>query len=211
MLYLDVDAIVKMTHWRLLEHFPGVTHRSWKDCSTVTALRARAKKDTKKAEDLFHSREDAIYALQFLELMSPATGQIDENVLTTLISSHNIDSGEAVLLGYVALQEGFRFVTGDKRAVKALSKTSVNHLFKGKIICVEQVFLWFLNSFGRRWMLERVCPQKNIDRNISIILGSQCDAKEADIRMGLDSSIRALRSDSKDVLIQEKMAQPTLN
>ncbi|WP_394708536.1 hypothetical protein [uncultured Desulfuromusa sp.] len=168
---------------------PKITNCSWADLATVSSLKYRAARSLEAPDGrLFHSVAAVQCALSCIELM----GEISEpnvDLLEVLSTSNQIDPGEAILLALTAADPNGYFLTGDKRALKAVSQLDIAPSFAGRMIIVEQILWKCLQVKGHGWLLENVCPFKSIDKTISIILGSRCDADAMHVCQGFSSYV----------------------
>lgn len=203
-LLVDVDALAKLAHWRILDELPDFTGVPLSQCTTLTSARFRAERAVKKPDGrVFRATEAATAALRAMDgMMGPLSP--DTQHLTTLQSISGIDAGEAVLLSALSAG-GARLLTGDKRALKALAEldSAQRAPFAGKIVLIEQVLLAALTRHGIEWLRERVCPYKHIDKAIGIAMGSRCDAPQQSVREGLESYINELKQAANPTLISE--------
>ncbi len=128
-LLIDVDALVKMAHWRMLPELPGSLDISWSNCATVSSLKFRASRAATEPDGkLFISTQAAQAAVlaiaEMSELAEPLPGHLE---LFQDISG--IDAGEAILFAGIMGDDSTYVLTGDKRALRALS----NIQFTGRI------------------------------------------------------------------------------
>ena len=75
---------------------------------------------------------------------------IETSVLEAIMAS-GADAGEAILAAKVATTPGAYLVTGDKRAIKALSTLppgTVRSALAGRILCFEELILGIVQSYG---------------------------------------------------------------
>jgi len=96
------------------------------------------------------------------------------------------------LLASIADNPNGRFLTGDKRALRALSGLGCASRYAGKILLVEHILWDCLERNGRDWVLQNVCPFRDIDKAITMILGSRCDANIENITDGIQSYINEI-------------------
>ena len=194
-LLVDVDALCKLAHWRLLDELPVLTGVGWSDCATLTSVKHRARRATSKPDGrLFRTAAAAEAALRAIEQMQPALEPSSVG-LNDLQDVAGIDAGEMVLLAAIAATPGARLLTGDKRALGALAamESSVRSRYAGRILLVEQVILGALDVNGLDWLRAHVCPEKDVDKTISMVMGSRCDASEQSVREGLASHLNAMQ------------------
>jgi hypothetical protein len=193
MFYADVDAVCKLANWNILQFLPELITAEWADIATISSLRHRIDQGIKKPDGkLFRSIQAAEVAKSCVALMSPLEAP-DSLLLEHLVSVPQIDPGEAILLALAADDPRGVFITGDKRALRALASHPIAPKFAGKVLCLEQLVEACLKLKGRDWFLSHVCPFREIDKAVSIILGSQCDAALEHLHEGFQSYIAELR------------------
>ena len=176
MLVVHVDALCKLAHWNVLPLLPELTGYSWKEMGTVSSLTYRAKKAMATPDGkLFRSTDAAKAALDAIVKMGEPS-EASPSILAGLSDARQIDAGEAVLLATIADDPTGRFLTGDKRALRALSNLSCASHFSGKILLLEHILMGCLELKGCNWVLENLCPFREVDKAIAMILGSRCDA-----------------------------------
>jgi hypothetical protein len=191
--YLDVDALAKLAHWNILQILPNLLQTTWAEIATVTSVRYRAAAAVKEPNGkLFRCKEAAMQALDCIAKMSPLP-EPDSALLDQLVGVHGIDPGEAILLASTASTAEGVFITGDKRALKAIAKHSLASSVEGKILCLEQVLMLCLGAQGREWLLSNLCPWRQIDTAVSMVLGNGCDATESNLSIGLESYIGEIK------------------
>lgn len=191
MVAVDVDAIAKLAHWNILPLLPELTGYGWDEIGTASSLIHRARRSVSAPDGrLFHASDAAKVAVEAISLMRADLGEASVEILGELSESDQIDAGEAVLLATIANDPNGRFLTGDKRALRALAGLDCARHFIGKIMMVEHIIGLCLEAKGRDWLLQNVCPARNADRSISIILGSRCDASLDSLKDGIESYIR---------------------
>ncbi len=192
MLVVDVDAISKLAHWNILPILSDLTGYAWEDIGTVSSLIHRANRAISVPDGkLFHTSGAARVAVDaILQMGTFATGSPE--ILCVLSESNQIDSGEAVLLASIAGEPNGIFLTGDKRAIRALSGLGCASLFSGKIMMIEHILWDCLENMGRDWVLQNVCPHRDIDKAINMILGSRCDANIENLTDGIRSYINEI-------------------
>lgn len=192
MLVVDVDALSKLAHWNILPLLPNLTGHSWGEIGTVSSLIHRANRAISYPDGkLFHSSDAARVVVDAISRMG-SLATVSPEILDVLSGSNQIDTGEAVLLATIADDPGGRFLTGDKRALRALSGLGCAQRFAGKILLVEHILWDCLESKGRDWVLQNICPFRAIDKTISMILGSRCDASIDNLTEGIQSYINEI-------------------
>lgn len=194
MLCVDVDALCKLAHWNILPLLPEITGYHWSDMATISSVKHRANRALEKPDGrLFHSVDAAKVVCECIEQMDTLPSPHTET-LSALAESHQIDSGEAVLLAAIAGDTKGILLTGDKRALRGLAQLDCAGKFAGRIMLIEQIIWLCLRVRGRDWLLSNVCPYQGMDKAISIVLGSQCDASTDSINDGIASYLAEIEN-----------------
>lgn len=203
-LLVDVDAMCKLAHWRLLELLPAITGVAPASCSTLVstkfrALRALDKPDGKvfRCVDAAKTVVSAVEA--FGELPQP-----DPALLTQFQDIAGIDAGEAVMLARLIEDPNALFLTGDKRALRAVAAMNeeVRASIAERVVPVECVIKCVLDAFGIDELRARVCTWKDIDKAVAVVMGSRCDQAEASVRDGLATYLGELHALCQPTLIR---------
>ncbi|MEN9863130.1 MAG: hypothetical protein RLZZ601_894 [Pseudomonadota bacterium] len=194
-IFFDVDALCKCAHWDVLDSLPELLGFEWAEAATLSSLKYRALK-AQEAPDgkIFKTAEAAKLANSTIDKMNLNFNSAMD-VFPELSDVVGIDGGEAIIFSAVAQHAEGYVLTGDKRALRALSKipkTSNIEFLKNKFICVEMLLLMLVDKYGVNWVREHFCPAREIDKTIMVILGSRCDANEESIREALGSYLREL-------------------
>jgi hypothetical protein len=193
-LLIDIDALCKLAHWRLLAGLPKFSGVDWVDCATLQSATFRARKSSAHPDGrLFQSTQAADEVLRVTSLMA---AQLDPDIehLSILQDLSGVDAGEAILFASIAGSNDHRLLTGDKRALRAIAALPdrLRLPYQNKIIIVEQVLKAALADFGVEKLREYVCPWVDIDIAVRNVMGSRCDATELSVREGLDSYIKEM-------------------
>lgn len=202
MLFIDADAMSKLAHWKILPELPSLLSTKWEEVTTISSLEFRARRAIQSLDyKLFHTVDAANVVLESIYNMAKPQDQSNEDILQELVDVRAIDTGEAVLLSKIANHSDNRLLTGDKRAITALSRLPIAEKFIGKIITIEQIILASLDIYGSCWLLEHICPFRNIDKMVQVVLGSDCDAEEANIREALNAYIKSIEKEFTPTLL----------
>ncbi|TAK90337.1 MAG: hypothetical protein EPO06_08645 [Burkholderiaceae bacterium] len=195
MLTLDVDAICKLANWRLLDELSNIMHIKPESMMTLGSLIHRAKRSIDKLDTrLFVATDAASNLAEFLRHTSPLP-EADPKLLAIFQDVADIDVGEAILFSILIQHPESRFVTGDKRALRALTNVpqGIREALAGRVICLEQVVAKTLAVYGLERLRKHICPHKDIDRSVANAMGSRCDAGQASVEEGLYSYIEEIR------------------
>jgi hypothetical protein len=203
-LLVDVDAMCKLAHWRLLELLPAITGVNPPACSTLASTKFRAVKALGKPDGKVFRCVDAAKAVvsaveTFGELPQP-----DPALLTKFQDVVGIDAGEAVMLARLIEDPNTLFLTGDKRALRAVAAMDrqVRASIAERVVPVECIIKCVLDMYGIDELRTRVCTWKDVDKAVAIVMGSRCDQAEASVREGLASYLGELHALCQPPLIR---------
>jgi len=201
-LFIDVDAVAKLAHWNVLPLLPQILGVPWSAMAAVPSLIHRTHRAVTTPDGkLFRTSAAAATAKAALEQMTDP-GVPDSTLLESLSAFPDIDPGEAILLALTAQTEGAALLTGDKRALRRLSKTPLAKKFSERIVVIEQVLQSTLKLKGRDWFLANVCPSREIDKAIAISLGSDCTVSQSNLEAGLASYIGEMEALANPSLVR---------
>lgn len=195
-LLVDVDALCKLAHWDLLPELANLTRCDWSAMSTVPSLRFRAQRATTAPDGkLFRHARAAQCVLDHVGRMASLPAS-DTAKLALFQDIPDIDAGEAVLFALVHGTADRHVLTGDKRALRALGRLpdSTRAPLGGRVIALESIVLSALDTHGIEWLRARICPDRDLDKAIAIVLGSRCDAAQDAVREGLVSYLGELHN-----------------
>lgn len=203
MLRIDVDAMCKLAHWRILPLLSELTGYAWENMGTLASLKFRALRAIEKPDGrLFHCKEAALLVVACMEEMSPLSPP-DPERLGLFQSVAQIDTGEAVLFALTMVDPNGCLLTGDKRSLRAVAGLDIADELVGRVLIIEQILLKALQTMGRDWILENVCPFREMDKAIGFILGSQCDSAQGAIEEGVASYLREVDQYHNPSLLKE--------
>lgn len=190
-LLIDNDVLIKLAHWELLDLLPSSMGRDWGEVATLESLKFRARRADKK---LFRSPEIAADLLERLErtVDLPAADLADISQMQGIVG---LDAGEIALLGACLSNPDTILVTGDKRALNALTNScppTLTERLCGRVICLEQLMVLMAEKAGPSPVIEGVMRCREIDSALRAIVGpSGCT--HAGFKEGMDSYIGELR------------------
>lgn len=203
-LLVDVDAICKLAHWQLLELLPTITGIEPNFFSTLESTKFRALKSLDKPDGkVFRCVDAAKAVITALEAFGDIP-QPDSALLSQFQDVAGIDAGEAVMLARLIEDPTSFFLTGDKRALRAVSvmEDKVRASLAERVIPVECIIKCVLDVFGIDELRARVCAWKDVDKAISNVMGSRCDMAESIVREGLASYLSELHELCEPSLIR---------
>lgn len=198
-LLLDNDVLLKAAHWDLLDVLPGLVGCKWPDMACLPQFPPRVA----RVEAQLFADPSVAHALSArlafcCELPAPDVG-----VIAALQSLPNIDAGELLLTGALAATPGALLLTGDKRAVTALSASPVARDCRERFICTEQLLWSALDVLGALEVTRRVRRWSFRDVTARIVVGTEIDKSADELRDGLISYIHALDCDAPGMLIRK--------
>ncbi|WP_062177773.1 hypothetical protein [Sphingopyxis sp. C-1] len=119
-----------------------------------------------------------------------------------------LDGGESQLLAILIQRACMLLITGDKRAIAALSVVAAD-IAGGKLYCMEQLMTRLVQVFTPETVRPRVCAEPSVDRAITASFGcSQPSAEVDDILAGLTSYIAHLESSAPAMLLHTNGLPP---
>ncbi|WP_285308781.1 hypothetical protein [Stenotrophomonas maltophilia] len=190
-LLIDNDVLIKLAHWELLDLLPPSLGVDWGDVATLESLKFRARRGDKK---LFQSAEIAAALLDRLMITAdlPAADLADISQMQGIVG---LDAGEIALLAACLSDPDTMLVTGDKRALNALTASCPPELTErlcGRVICLEQLMVLMAEKAGPSGVIEGVMRCREIDAAVRAVVGpSGCS--HASFKEGMDSYIGNLR------------------
>lgn len=120
----------------------------------------------------------------------------------------NKDKGEAILISHICYlsQQGHRnnyLLTSDKNCLRALNNSGftdiIEHL-NGKVWCLEQLILKYIEEFGFDIIQPKIYPVRDCDMNIKMIFGYSIQELEGAVKESLEKEIAGLRQDTCNLL-----------
>lgn len=174
---VDNDVLVKGAAYELLDELFQVISTSNAEIGLLGASRFLVPGRLRKAQ---LNKEPEVAVLHFEDLVKQAntiepTGEESRlaGELEFLAQKKNLslDSGESQLVAVLILRSLNNLVTGDKRAIASLEEVAGELIniedIRGKVICIEQLFLRLVGKFGQIISSE-VCMEPHIDKALSI-------------------------------------------
>jgi hypothetical protein len=203
LILLDNDALLKLARYGLLDEAIAVF-----GC-TITDVRvlATAKYVLFPAKNrliLCEDEESYSRLADFLSNVKPLDAKLaNPELLDTLTTVQNIDTGEALLLAVAASAKNTLIITGDKRSLAALcSDTSLVHIstaLAGRVVSMEVLFSDLVkHQFA--YIQERVKSKPNVDKALNIAFGVSISANYEAVQGALASYINHLRTVTENLL-----------
>jgi hypothetical protein len=201
----DNDALIKLIRYGLLDETINLFGSDPIDVS-VLATAKFSLLPAKNRLRFCQEEESALKLEQFLRTTTSLDARLAESKLLDALSSiPNIDAGESILFAIGATDLGSLVLTGDKRALIALSSNiSVRETFdalENRVVSIEVLLLQLIES---QFDYVQTCirSKQNVDKAISIAFGVTIPADIDSVREGLSSYVRHLRSETGKLLYQ---------
>lgn len=198
-LLVDNDILVKAAHWNLIDWVPPIADADWPATAGLEAIKYRARRADPK---LFKDASIAALLLDRLERCAQLP-EPDLMVVAALQGIQNLDIGEIQLIGALASLPDAVLLTGDKRALKALSAPAhadVIDRVGGRMLCLEQ-WLWFVHEqLDARALADSVRQHADMDTAARCVVGSRDAPTSESVRDGLASYLRDLDGNAPGML-----------
>lgn len=197
----DNDILLKLAHCDMFDEFLAYMQVPPKSIAILHTCIFKMRKLLKNEPTVLARLEG------FCALVSViADDQIDTDTLEAIMHT-GADAGEAILAAKVATTQDAFLVTGDKRAVKALSTLAdgpVKCALAGRVLCFEELILGMMQRFS----FATLSPK--------LIAGSSCDGvlrnafglgrTEAHAQSCLLSYANELRDTCAELLVPRSLA-----
>lgn len=211
---LDTDVLLKIAAYRmadeLVDAIAGKGPPSILGLTQIIAAKQLMRR-RKKLRDMERAIGELDTLLGICDVLEPDDDEIRiaaEFADVAQDSGLPLDPGEAQLAAIVKNRALPLMVTGDKRAIHALSKLTegapVREAFVGKLACFEQVISAIAALIGEITVRERVCSEPEMDG--AMRLACSCDRAAWDplqLNEACSSFIGAVRAEVGDLLAGE--------
>lgn len=165
-------------------------------------LRSRVER-SRVLVDTANAKANLDIALAGVRLLEPTPEEVETAAdfeAAASAANLSLDAGESQLVAMLLSRGGLAFVTGDKRAAKAVSM--ILPMVRHRLVCLEQVLQTMIERDSLGPIREAVCRERASDRAIANCF--QCSTREVNlpsIVQGLESYTKALRSETGDLLV----------
>ncbi|MBE5317463.1 MAG: hypothetical protein H4O13_18880 [Xanthomonadales bacterium] len=201
LLLADNDVLLSAAHWGLLDLVPGLVGATWEQMAVLDSFPHRVRRadpklfrDPSVAADL-STRVDRCAALP----------EPSPDAIAVLQGQTGIDPGEAVLVAALLNQSGRNLVTGDKRALGALSALHAalgEDALTGRFLCTPQLLWHALSALGVDALVEHVRRYPDYDKATLAVFGRTGPRSKEDIEAGLRSYLADLDRAAPGLLVR---------
>lgn len=168
LLFTDNDILLKLANCYLLDCF--IEELSLEHQQIFLAQGAKFSLNNQIKKKL-KSEEVKLSLSNFLENVSYIKDVLDNDLIDSLLSIPNIDSGEAVLFAKLIETEGSFLATGDKRSLQSILKEEglqdFRSYFVNRVYTFESALLLLLDRRGFEFVSSMIA--KNPDFNDSVL------------------------------------------
>ncbi|VVO77320.1 hypothetical protein PS898_01623 [Pseudomonas fluorescens] len=198
---LDSDAAKSLCQYLLLDELAFALGCPLSDFAVLPQLRFQLRLNKPDAALKKLGSQDAVVTAQRLVEAAAEVQVVTDSANTILeLNRPDIDSGEAILFAAVSQDEDDSLITGDKRALIALSEISaipiVDSLWE-KIITLEEAVYLIVQRSGFDLVSQRVRARPDVNVALSVIFGRANPNKIEEVLEGLNSYMNHLQSISQ--------------
>lgn len=207
LLLADNDVLLSAAHWGLLDHVPGLVGATWEQMAVLDSFPHRVRRADPK---LFRDPSVAAELATRLDRCAPLP-ELSVRALAALQGQTGIDPGEAVLVAALINQPGRQLITGDKRALGALSALSDAlgaDTLKERFLCTPQLLWCALTALGPAALVEHVRRYPDYDKATLAVFGRTGPRSQEDIEAGLRSYLKDLDRAAPGLLVQDFGVDP---
>jgi hypothetical protein len=205
---LDNDVILKICAYRLENEMLACTTVQGKRPSILAVARYSIRTRIERSRNLIDPADTANTfesLLTRLRLVEPDQTEIAlaaELEQKAVERALDLDTGESQLFAILLTRGGMLFVTGDKRALRALEQLTAD-LHPGKcLVCLEQLALLFIARYDFGSLRVRICREPRADRVLATCFScASASASAASAAAGLRSYIEDIRRGCPTLLI----------
>jgi hypothetical protein len=192
-----------MAAFDLLGDFNGLLiSKSYEPCvlSTLKFMVKRSDKLTKKYGLPVTER-----VLEFLVNAKEISEQPGSQVYPILAACNDIDSGEVVIFDAAYSNLNSIIATGDKRCLKALSRSEecsfISDAIKGRVYCLEHIIHDIIMIGDFESIKSRIVPSRECDTALKAVFGSGMDCQRPMVMASLLNYRQHLYRDTGEVLL----------
>ncbi|MCS3761591.1 hypothetical protein [Bradyrhizobium centrosematis] len=206
-IYVDSDVLLKMCVYAAAAELVQVASANATEPAILLfakfALRSRIDR-ARNINDKAAARKTLEVALSKVRQLEPTTEEIEkaaEFEERATAAGLSFDVGESQLMSVMQSRHAVALLTGDKRAIKAISVLFRDEMVE-RVACLEQVVATIIAQFGLERFRDRVCSERGCDKAITASFSCSSSSLSSDeVLIGLRSYIKSLRNGTGNVLI----------
>lgn len=192
---LDNDIVLKGCAWQLVDEVILFGTEGNAACLGVARYSIRSR--LRRWSVLTHPDralacfEASALRIQWLEPTADEIALAADFEELALTGGFQLDSGESQLAAMAVTRNSRMLITGDKRAIVALSTVAAGRI-DGRIACLEQLLTSLCMALGDETVQHAVCSEPRADRTAAIVFA--CTGSVAEPRKALASYVNHLRA-----------------
>lgn len=206
-IYIDSDVVLKMCAYAAAGELVQVASVSAIAPAILSfskyALRSRIDR-ARNIKNKIAVKEALEVALSAVRQLEPTAEEIERAAdfeERAVAAGLSFDVGESQLISVMQSRQALALLTGDKRAVRAISVLLSEEIVE-RVACLEQVVATVVSKFGVDGIREHVCAERACDKAITASFSCSSTSLTADeVLNGLRSYSKALRGETGKVLI----------
>lgn len=206
MYLLDSDAARCLCQYQLLHELAGALECSLTDFAVLPQLRFQLKLGKSKALEKLGSLEAIQLAEQLVASATEVTVSVESANAMLLSGRPDIDAGELILFAALCDDESSALVTGDKRALVALSHLTEGprDALWGRLICLEEAVTLIVKHIGFETVSQKIRARPEVNTALSLAFGRSEAASRTSALEGLSSYIKdVMRSTQGKYLLKQ--------
>lgn len=208
---IDTDVLLKTASYKLLKHLLASKPFGCDNFGMIAAAQfvvAGKFKKKLKGPQLEEAKAHFLEVITSIAAIEPTPAELTlaaqlESAAATL--EVDLDLGESQICAIMLVREIALMMTGDKRAIKAISALKEHEACAyahGKVACLEQLVWWIIEQTGLASAQPLICALPTVDTSLTMALGCHSSGSSlASCQDGLASYINSIRTDAPDVLI----------
>jgi len=207
---LDNDVVIKLAAYSLAEQlFQATSTRSSQPAMLGVSRFVIASKiaRAKFIRDRSAAAASVGILVSKIEWLEPDDAELKFAAQLEAEAMHSgleMDVGESLLIAILINRSFVALITGDKRAIRALSK-SLSRPSSQMVACLEQLVAYFVSTDDLQYLRTRICAEPLVDRAITACFGcSQATTTADSVIDGLRSYINDLEQNAPEILIPEE-------
>jgi len=197
MYLLDSDAAKSLCQYLLIDELAIGLGCSLSDFLVLPQLRFQLRLNKPDAAlKKLGSKEAISTAQQLIDAAAEVQINVDSANKILELNRPDIDSGEAILFAAASQSEDDSIITGDKRALIALSEISASPIIDTlweKIITLEEAIYLIVQRSGFDHVSQKVRARPDVNIALSIVFGRATPNKKEEVIEGLNSYMNHLQ------------------
>lgn len=204
-LLMDNDALLKLARYDLLEESICVLDCGKENVFVLAAAKYALLPNNNRLKRC-REEESALRLEKFLNTSTTLqTDAVNSEYMDKLNIVPAIDAGEAVLFAAGASNPNSLVLTGDKRALLALSGSnqlqSISEELAGRILTLEQLILRLIKTHFVK-VQENIRSKSDVDKALTIAFGVSAPSSLISVQEALSSYVTHLEKQTRELLIK---------